>query len=625
MKRVFLGLLCIMVLLVGCQMTADQEGDQKDISPVQTNQETKANTDPSERGRLTITSIEDLPYVIAQMTLEEKAGQMIQAERGGIQLSEISAYNIGSILSGGGSAPQQNTSQGWVDLYNRMQRVSRNSSSGIPLLYGIDAVHGHNNVAGAVIFPHNIGLGAANDPYLLKTIGQAVADEMNATGINWNFAPALSVVQDLRWGRTYEGFSEASERVASLGSAYIEGLQSKGILATAKHFIGDGYTTYGTGEGSALLDRGDVTVPLEKLLDVYLPVYEKAIASGTASIMVSFNSVNGVKMHEHTYLLQEVLRGQLGFRGLIVSDWEAIHALEGTLKDQVASAINAGVDMLMQPYNWKEVYHAIIDNVKEGHLTEARLDESLLRILEMKFKAGLFKPDFEKTPGEIGAKHVRAVAREAVSKSMVLLKNQGQVLPLKKSARVYLIGPASDDLGVQSGGWTMSWQGDLQADLVGGTTIKEAFKDVLEANGGKLVDEINEADLVVVAIGEKPYAEMNGDSADLSLDGPLALSENLEALSLAKSSGKPILTLLVAGRPLLVEEELNEWDAFVMLWLPGTEGLGITDVLFGDVPFTGTLPVTWPKENAYASDSVHNEASTPSGHRFEYGFGLTYP
>ncbi|MCK8060355.1 MULTISPECIES: glycoside hydrolase family 3 protein [unclassified Fusibacter] len=614
MKKWMTCLTLIAVLLMGGCGTSEVEDE---VVPV----DDETAQAQEERGKILIESLEDIDRAIKGMTLEEKAGQMIQAERSGIQLSEISKYNIGSVLSGGGSVPTKNTPEGWMQLSNRMQKVSRNSSSGIPLIYGIDAVHGHNNVLDAVIYPHNIGLGAANNPALMHEIGKAVAKDIKATGIQWNFAPAVSIVQDIRWGRTYESYSEVTGRVSVLGSEYIKGLQGEGVVATTKHFIGDGFTTFGTGEGENLIDRGDVTADYQVLLNMYLPAYEQAIASGTKTIMASFNSVNGVKMHGHKTLLTDVLRTQLGFEGVVISDWEAIDGLEGTLEDRVASAIDAGIDMLMQPFNWKEVYEAILSGVENGKISEDRIDEAVKRILVLKFEAGLFEPFTEKSATDLGTDEAKALARKAVSESVVLLKNE-EVLPLDSGLKIYLVGPASDNVGIQCGGWTLSWQGEMTADLNQGTSIKEAFEAELAKGGGRLVKDPEEADLVILVIGEKPYAEMNGDTADLSLDGPLSLEDNLAAVKEVKKYDLPVVTIMVAGRPLLVKDHIGGWDAFVMAWLPGTEGAGITDVLFGQSPFKGTLPVTWPIENEQASDSALFSDYDRLEHQYKYGDGI---
>lgn len=640
MKKLLVLLLTLAIVLSGCSTSSEDIYDSQEVVDEVTesevaNEETdeveeapaeEAQVDEAveeERGQIVIKSLDDIDAAIAMMTLEEKAGQLIQAERGGIQLSEVSQYNIGSILSGGGSVPSKNTPEGWITLTNRMQKVSRNSSSGIPLVYGIDAVHGNGNVADVTIFPHNIGLGAANDPVLMEAIGGATAREVAATGVDWNFGPAVSCVQDIRWGRSYESYSEDINIVAALAAPYITGMQNEGVLATTKHFIGDGHVAFGTGEGDNLIDRGDVTVDREYMLEINLPAYRAAIEAGTKSIMASFNSVNGEKVHGDKYLLTDVLRGELGFEGLVVSDWEAIHTIAPTLPDQVAKSINAGVDLLMQPYNWKDVYFAIISKVQDGTISEERLNEAVRRNLVFKFEAGLFVDNFEKEAGQVGTSENKAIAREAVAKSMVLLENSG-VVPLKKDARVYLTGPASDNVGIQSGGWTREWQGNMDPDQNGGISLMDAMSLVLSENGGELVASPDEADVVVIAIGEMPYTEMFGDTADLSMTGPLSLAGNLEAIEEAKFSGKPVVTIMIAGRPMLLEDYMNDWDALVMAWLPGTEGNGMTDVLFGDNPFTGKLPVTWPKTNDQAADSVIMDNYDTIDHEYKIGYGLTY-
>ena len=611
MKKITIVLLGLLIILSGCLSNEKSLEDRDDSTPEATRQ-----------GQLVINRLEDIDDAITQMTLDEKAGQLIQAERDGIQLDEITQYNIGSILSGGGSAPPTNTPEGWVNLVNDMQTAAKASSSGLPIIYGIDAVHGNNNVADATIFPHNIGLGAANDPKLMEAIGEATGEEVKATGIHWNFSPAVSVVQDIRWGRSYESYSEDVNRVAALAAPYITGLERVGIMSTTKHFIGDGQTTFGTGEGENLIDRGDVLISMEELLEKNMLAYEAAIAAGTKSIMASYNSVHGVKVHGDKTILTDLLRDELGFEGLVVSDWEAIHTIAPTLDEQVALAINAGVDLLMQPFNWEDVYHAIIKNVNDGNISEERLNEAVRRNIVFKFEAGLFTDDAKKTPGEVGTAANKAIAREAVAKSMVLLKND-RVLPLKKDANVYLIGPASDNVGIQSGGWTRSWQGEMDADLNNGISLKDAFETVLNANGGNLVENPEDADVIVLAIGEEPYTEMMGDTKDIGLRGPNALRDNYAAVNEASSYDLPVVTVMIAGRPLLIRHHLENWDAFVMAWLPGTEGNGMTDVLFGDQVFTGTLPVTWPKSTEQASHTFLTDDYAELEYQFKYGSGLT--
>lgn len=658
MRKMYVLLLVLVLLVSGCQTQGDNEttdssnndtevinegngSNQQDESmgSVDNREEstdadeasgadettgTDEHTDESlDEEIVVIRSLEDIDRFIETMTLEEKAGQLIQAERGGIQIAELQEYNIGSILSGGGSVPSNNNPEGWTEMINRYIKVSLRSSSGLPIVYGIDAVHGNSNVDDVTVFPHNIGLGAANNPELMYEIGVATGEETLACGIHWNFAPAVSSVQDIRWGRSYESYSEQIDRVALLAPEYIKGLQSTGVMATTKHFIGDGQTTFGTGEGSNLIDRGDVTVSMDEIKRINLKAYEVAIEADTKSIMASFNSIHGAKVHGDQSILTDLLRDELGFEGLVVSDWEAIHTIAPTLEEQVALAINAGVDLLMQPYNWKDVHEAIVNNVNKGTITEARLNEAVRRNLVFKFEAGLFEDEPYRDAGEVGTVDHKAIARQAVAESMVLLENDG-ILPLNKSMKIFLTGPAADNVGIQSGGWTREWQGSMDPDLNNGTSLKDALVSVLTENGGSLVETAEEADVILLAIGEKPYTEMFGDSDDLSLSGPTALEGNLEAVQLAKDSGKPVVTVIIAGRPLMIDEYIRDWNAVAMAWLPGTEGSGMTDVLFGDVGFTGTLPVSWPKRTEDADVSVMMEDYDSQDLQYPYDYGLTY-
>jgi beta-glucosidase len=568
--------------------------------------------------------IDTLEERVAAMTLEEKLGQMVQAERNAINSSAVNALNLGSILSGGGSHPNPNTPQGWLTLTTSFRNASLNSSSGLPVLYGVDAVHGHNNLLGAVLFPHNIALGATRDADLVERIGTAVAIQLKATGVPWNFAPCVAVVQDLRWGRTYESFGENPELVSQLGVAYTLGLQAEGVAATAKHFIADGGTDFNANNGYPI-DQGNVSVNEATIRDIHLPPYVALIdEADVLSVMVSFSSINGKKMHASKYWITEVLKGELGFEGLVVSDWEAIHQLPGSLLFQVSAAVNAGVDLLMEPFQYESVLAALKQGVDSNTIKLERIDDAVLRILKVKERLGLL--DEPETAPSIDLAADQALAREAVAKSQVLLKNNG-ILPLAKNAKILLVGPGVDNIGLQAGGWSFSWQGEsTSANFPNGTSILDAFTAVAEAHGGMITTDkskINQVDVVVVVLAEKPYAEGIGDSPDLSLTGKMAHADNASALNIARLSKKPVVTLLMSGRPLLVSEELGHWDAFVMSWLFGTEASGVTDVLYGDVPFTGTLPVTWPKTaEANLTSSMLSDRDT-SLIEFDYGFGLT--
>lgn len=556
--------------------------------------------------------------------LRSKIAQLVQAERNNFTAQQWAEYPLGSILSGGGSRPADDSAFGWRSMVENYQK-----STSVPVIYGVDAVHGHNNLLGATIFPHNIGLGAANDEDLMRRIGIATGKEVSATGVHWNFAPTLAVVQDIRWGRTYESYSENPQIVSKLGSAYIQGLQSVGIAATAKHFLADGATVFGTGSGSYLLDQGDAQLDEAEIRRVHLYPYLSAIRDAEVlTVMVSFSSINGDKMHASKYWLTDVLKGELGFKGLVISDWEAIHQLPGSLYQQIVLSINAGVDMLMEPFLWKESVDAMVRAVKNGDISKQRIEDAYQRVMYVKEKLGLLDGSFEVyDESVIHSQEHQELAREAVSKSLVLLKNNG-VLPLKKTAKILLIGPGADNAGLASGGWTFSWQGESTGNqLPQATTLKQAFESVAGVHGGMIttdVTKINEVDVVVLALAENPYAEGVGDANDLSLNGSLMNSANKQAIELAKLSKKPVVTILTAGRPRLVNEELKDWDAFVMAWLYGSEANGITDVLYGDVNFTGKLPFSWPKTSETGNISTENPNRDDSNIQFEYGFGLKY-
>jgi beta-glucosidase len=565
------------------------------------------------------------PVVDEEEMIRAKATQLVQAERNNFVSSDATTYNLGSVLSGGGSRPANDSISSWKDMVKNYQ-----DSSTTPIIYGIDAVHGHNNLLGATIFPHNIGLGAANDEDLVRRIGIATGKEVSATGIHWNFAPTLAVVQDIRWGRTYESYSENPQLVSKLGSAYIQGLQSTGIAATAKHFVADGGAVFGTGSGNYLIDQGDTQLEEAELRDIHLYPYLAAInEADVLTVMISYSSVNGKKMHASKYWITDVLKGELGFKGLVISDWEAIHQLPGSLYQQVVSSINAGVDMLMQPANWKDTTDALVRAVKNKDITMERLDDAYNRIMYVKEKLGILDGTFSShDESVIHSTEHQALAREAVSKSLVLLKNDKDVLPLKKDAKILLIGPGADNAGLASGGWTYSWQGETtNTNLPQATTLKEAFEAVANEFGGMITTDIsliNEVDLVILALAETSYSEGFGDASDLSLSGSLMASGNQEAIDFAKSVRKPVVTILTAGRPRLIHEELKDWDAMVMAWLYGSEAAGITDVLYGDVNFTGKLPFSWPKSSNTGTTSSLNTDRDNADILFDFGYGLEY-
>ena len=568
--------------------------------------------------------------VMARMTLEDKIGQMVQGEQYAANASEMEKYGLGSVLSGGGSVPGGiNTIENWHKTIDGLQKAALSRKTKIPFLYGIDSVHGHNTLRGAVVFPQNVGLGAANDADLMYKMGCAVAEEMKLTKTLWNFGPCVAVAQDPRWGRTYESLSSNPDIVSALSAAYVKGLQEHGVIACAKHFLADGGAQFGTGEGDNLIDRGDCTISEDELMKLHMKPYQVAIEAGAKTVMASFSSFHGVKMHENKHLLTEVLKGQMGFKGFVVSDWEATKGLSGnTIEENYILAVNAGVDMLMEPYDYAKVIKTLSEAVKNGTITEERVNDACRRILTVKMESGIFDDPYqEKLTHEVdklGSEQYRNLAKTLVEKSLVLLKNEGNVLPLKKGQKVFLTGPALEDIGVQCGGWTITWQGETDTKVGGklteGTTILEGFKKYASAYGLELITDKNkakDADVVILALGEIPYAEFNGDTEDLSITGKLALAGNKDAIGFVKGLNKPTVSLLVTGRNVIISDYMADWDATVACYLPGTEGDGIASVLVGETPFTGKLAMPW-----YQSvGDIGNKDKKPM---FELGYGLTY-
>lgn len=532
-----------------------------------------------------------------------------------LEPEHIASYYLGALLSGGGSSPSPNTPESWSKMIDGFQDIALSTRLAIPLLYGSDAVHGHGNLYGATIFPHHIGMGAANDPELMRRLAEATAVELSASGVNWNYSPAISVPQDIRWGRTYEGFSANPDIVGVLGAAEVVGLQDAGlpIIATAKHFVGDGGTRGGR-------DRGDTIVDDEALERLHLAPYHNSIEADVAVIMASYSSVNAQKMHGHKDLMTGHLKGELGFEGFIVSDWDALKELGGSLIEQVSQSINAGIDMVMVPEEYIEFIDALSTAVEQGRVPMERIDDAVRRILRVKFKHGIFDSPLPPRNTKVGSDEHRAIAREAVAKSLVLLKNQKATLPLGPATRrILVVGSMADDIGAQSGGWTIEWQG-LRGNITPGTTILEALR---EQRSGLQVDyapfvgrlegfEGNEYDAVIVVIGEDPYAEGVGDNLFPAVD-PLD-TQLVEAAR--EQFAAPVITILLSGRPLILDAVLEDSDAFIAAWLPGTEGGGIIDVLWNDRPFTGTLPYDWPIDVS----SIRG-FSDPL---FPLGFGLFY-
>jgi beta-glucosidase len=568
-------------------------------------------TPPSDAGE-PAPSVADL---LSRMTLDEKIGQMTQADRQFLlRESDIRDLFLGSLLSGGGSAPAVNTPAGWADMYDRYQAQARGTRLRIPLLYGIDAVHGHNNVNGAVIFPHNIGLGCTRNAALVEQVAQITAEEVAGTGIDWTFSPCIAVPRDERWGRTYEGFAETPELVSLLAPAAVRGYERQ-ILACAKHYVADGGTQGGR-------DQGDAVMSEAELRAIHLPGYQAAVAAGVGSIMASFSSWNGAKMHGHRYLLTDVLKGELGFSGFVISDWAGIDQLPGGYAEQVEAAIGAGVDMVMVPQHYPNFIQTLRTLVNAGRVPISRVDDAVRRILTQKQRLGLWErplTDRAKT-GSVGSAAHRAVARDAVRQSLVLLKNDNGALPISKSApRVHVSGKSMDNLGYQCGGWTISWQGGSGA-ITSGTTILQAIRSAVSSTTSVTtsVDGAGAAGATVgvVVVGEEPYAEFRGDRSDLALS-----AEDAAVVQRVKSAGVPTVVVLVSGRPLIVNGALAASDAFVAAWLPGTEGDGVADVLFGDYPPTGRLSHSWPRSMAQIPI---NEGDASYNPLFPYGYGLEY-
>jgi beta-glucosidase len=561
--------------------------------------------------------------LLSRMTLDEKIGQMTQAERGSVTSADLTTYRLGSILSGGGSAPSPNTATSWADMYDGFQRAALATPLAVPMIYGVDAVHGHNNVVGATIFPHNIGLGATRNPALVQQIGQAVAEEVSGTGIDWDFAPCLCVARNDRWGRTYESFGETPD-IPSDMTTLITGLQGPSlggptsVLATAKHYLGDGGTTGGD-------DQGNTELTEAELRAIHLPPFRAAVQRGVGSVMISYSSWNGVKMHGHQYLISTVLKGELGFTGFVVSDWNGIDQIDGVsgfTAAEVTAAINAGIDMVMVPTAWKTFISILRAEVQNGHVPLSRIDDANRRILTKKFELGLFERPFTDrswTP-TVGSTTHRALARQAVRESQVLLKNAGNVLPLARdNNKIFVAGKNADNIGNQSGGWTISWQGS-SGNITPGTSILQGVRaavgpgtTVTYNSRGTGIDGSYRAAIAVV--GETPYAEGQGDRAgSMSLD-----REDLRTISTLRNAGVPVIVVLVSGRPMDIAAELPRWNALLAAWLPGTEGAGVADVLFGAAP-TGKLPMTWM--NSVSQQPINaGDGQVPL---FPQGYGLTY-
>ena len=592
--------------------------------------------------------------LLSVMTLEQKVGQMTQAERTTCSPEQAKQFHIGSILSSAGSCPGNNQLQDWVEMNDAYWKASTDKDDdhlGIPILYGLDAVHGNNNVKGATVFPHNIGLGAANDTQLIKQIAQVTAKEVLATGVDWTFAPNLAVARDYHWGRNHESFSEDPAIVNSYATKIVQGLQGvlseASVMACAKHFVGDGGTHHG-------VDHGDTQLSFEALQALHIRPFECAIKAGVLSIMVSFSSVNGEKCHGNKFLLVDTLKEKMGFEGILVSDMQGIDYLEDDFYLAVARGVNAGIDMFMVPRNWPLFIENLLSHIELGTVPISRIDDAVRRILSVKCAFNLFekpRPTQRKwsNHASFGSDKHREVARKAVRKSLVLLKNSNKILPLKKHTRILVAGKNAHNIGHQCGGFTVTWQGvSGNEEILGGTSIWQGIKQVsslaqLSVNGDGLEASSDIHDVAIVVIGEKPYAEGIGDirvndkiitEAGSQINGQVKIlpasgdslelnklyPEDLQTIKNITDKGVPVIAILVSGRPLIIEQELNASNAFIAAWLPGSEGQGISDVLFGDYDFSGKLSFSWPQ----LSQPKVNKGDKNYNPLFPYGFGLKH-
>ncbi len=584
--------------------------------------------------------------LLADMTLEQKIAQMIQPEIRDITVEDMRKYGFGSYLNGGGAFPNNDkhaTPQDWIALAESMYQASVDDSldgSAIPTMWGTDAVHGHNNVIGATLFPHNIGLGAANNPELIEQIAAITATEVMVTGIDWVFAPTVAVVRDDRWGRTYEGYSEDPEIVREYSRAIVSGLQGRvdedflgneRVVATVKHFLGDGGTVNG-------VDQGENLATEQQMIDIHAQGYVGGLSAGAQTVMASFNSWHGIKNHGNPYLLTDVLKTRMGFDGFVVGDWNGHGQVKGCSNESCPESINAGLDVFMVPTGaWKPLYYNTLAQVKAGEIPMSRVDDAVSRILRVKIRAGLFEkpsPAKRQLSGKtelIGAKEHRDVARQAVRESLVLLKNNQQLLPLSANQHVLIAGDGADNIGKQSGGWSITWQGtnNQNSDFPGGTSIYDGVKQQVEMAGGKVT--LSESgkfdtrpDVAIVVFGEEPYAEGHGDRDDLEYQR--GDKQDLALLKRLKAQGIPVVSVFISGRPMWVNAELNASDAFVAAWLPGSEGNGVAELLFRDKhgkvqhDFTGRLSFSWPKSADQTNVNRFDEQYSPL---FAYGYGLS--
>jgi beta-glucosidase len=646
LRRAVVGGLMVAATLAGCSEREETTGStapSRNVAP--------ANVHPEIWPQVSLPALDDtaidprLNELLSALSVEEKVGQIIQADVGSVTAEDIRRYRLGSVLNGGNSAPGGNDlapAKVWLaaaDDYYEASMDTRDGKHAIPILWGVDAVHGHNNIIGATLFPHNVGLGATRNAELMRKIGAITATELRVTGQEWTFAPTIAVAQDVRWGRAYESYSENATLVREYAHAIVLGLQGdpgkpdflrgNHVIATAKHFIADG----GTFEGR---DQGDARATEEQLRDVHGPGYVAAIAAGVQVVMASFSSWQGEKITGHKGLLTDVLKNRMGFDGFIVGDWNAHGQVEGCTNTSCPTAVNAGLDMFMAPDSWRELYDNTLAQVKSGQIPMARLDDAVRRILRVKLRSGLFeagKPSSRAPAGKyelLGSPEHRAVARQAVRESLVLLKNAGKVLPLKPNMNVLVAGDGADNIPKQNGGWTLTWQGTgiTNKHFPKAESIFAGIRSAVTAGGGSATLSVDgkytrKPDVAIVVFGEDPYAEFQGDVA--TLEYKPGNEADLELLKRLRAEKIPVVSVFLSGRPMWVNPELNASDAFVAAWLPGSEGGGIADVLFakrdGSVPydFKGKLPFAWPRTPMQTTASPGDQEPL-----FAYGYGLTY-
>lgn len=618
-------------------IVTSQAQNEQNVHPVWPKLDIVVKSDPAVEAKVA--------EILQGMTLEQKVAQMIQPEIRDVTVAEMRQYGFGSYLNGGGSYPngnKQSTAADWIDLAEQMYQASIDDSldgSTIPTMWGTDAVHGHNNVIGATLFPHNIGLGAANDPDLIERIAEVTATEVLVTGIDWIFAPTVATVRNDRWGRTYEGYSEHPDIVRDYSAAIVKGLQGQGesfmgdgkVISNVKHFVGDGGTTDG-------IDQGNTIVDDETLFNIHSQGYVGGLSAGSQVVMASFNRWNGQKIHGNKYLLTDVLKDTMGFDGFVVGDWNGHGQVAGCSNESCPQSINAGLDMFMAPtQSWKPLFKNTVQQIQDGVIPMSRVDDAVTRILRVKVRAGLFEkpsPAKRSLSGKtelLGAAEHRAVAREAVRKSLVLLKNQNNLLPLSPTQNILVAGDGADNIGKQSGGWTITWQGtnNVNSDFPGGSSVWDGIASQVTAAGGTATLSVDgsfseKPDVAVVVFGEEPYAEGVGDIATLEYSP--GNKKDLALLNSFKDQGIPVVALFITGRPLWVNPELNASDAFVAIWLPGSEGAGVADVILRDAneavqyDFHGKLSFSWPKD----PNQIVNKGDEDYDPLFPYGFGLTY-